>query len=320
MSDRKDDPPVEIYLGEEELEIRRLLRSALRDLDLDIFHDYASCGPLRDAVREGDPDLIIVDSDLDGGDAADLVEAIRHQTLGTNPFVPVIVTMWESTAERVRRLIDSGADVLLIKPVSISTIQNHVNLIVNSRKPFIVTSSYIGPDRRKDPEHTSAAPLIEVPNTLKAKLSGESVDSGAFRQLIAECTAQINEERLRRNAFELSFLVEMTLSGFDSRVSDANLKSNIERIHHVAADTATRIQGSAFEQCIDLCDSLVRVVTMLVENGARPARRDLQFLKPLTDAILTGFNPGRDPASIAREIVDSIGVYEARQIARAKKI
>jgi len=319
VNDRKAEPPIEIYLGDEELEIRRLLRSALRDLQLDIFQDYASCGPLRDALRAGDPDLVIVDSDLGGGDAADLVKAIRDQSLGTNPFVPVIVTTWESTVDRIRRLIDSGADGLLIKPVSISAIQNHVNLIVNSRKPFIVTSSYIGPDRRKDPEHTNTAPLIEVPNTLKAKMNGEPVASGAFRQLIAECTVQINAERLRRNAFELSFLVELSLSALETKSSDEILKSNIERIWRVAEDTAGRVEGSAFEASRDLCDSLLRVVTALVEKGARPTRRDLQFLKPLTDAILTGFNPGRDPADIAREIVNSMGVYEARQIARANR-
>ena len=180
MNDIQDGAAIEIYLGEEQLEIRRMLRSALRALQLDILQDFENCGPLREAVQEGRPDLIIVDSDLGGGNACDLVHAIRHNELGKNPFVPVIVTTWRNTKEQIRELIDIGADGLLIKPISINAIQSHVNNIVNERKPFIVTSSYIGPDRRKDPQHTSTVPLIEVPNTLKAKIQGEAVDITAL--------------------------------------------------------------------------------------------------------------------------------------------
>ncbi|MDD9924421.1 MAG: response regulator, partial [Rhodospirillaceae bacterium] len=213
MTDIDDGPAIEIYLGEEQLEIRRMLRSALRAIQLDILEDFETCEPLREAVEEGLPDLIIVDSDLAGGDACRLIRDIRNNELGKNPFVPVIVTTWRNTKERIRELIDIGADGLLIKPISNNAIQSHVNFIVNERKPFVVTSSYIGPDRRKDPKHTSDVPLIEVPNTLKAKIDGEPIDSSALRRQIASNTKQVNVERLRRNAFELSFLVELALAG-----------------------------------------------------------------------------------------------------------
>ena len=313
MTDAKDDPVVEIYLGEEQLEIRRLLRSALRDLQLDTLQDYESCAPLREAVREGQPDLIIVDSDLAGGNACDLIRAIRNSRLGTNPFVPVIVTTWRNTRPRIRALIDSGADGLLIKPISFSAIQSHVNFIVNERKPFVVTSSYIGPDRRKDPKHSSAAPLIEVPNTLKAKLRGDAPNLGELRRQIASISAQIDTERLRRNAFELAFLVERALADHASGVSAAKLRTDLERLLHVTGDTLERLRGSAFEASADLCRTLRRVVTAILESAAKPSRVDLQFLKPLTDAILAGFHPDRSEAEISREIIRTIDVYEARE-------
>jgi len=226
MNGTSADPPVEIYLGDEQGEIQRLLRSALRDLRLSINKDYGACDLLSEAVQDGNPDLIIVDAELAGEDACSLVKSIRQNRLGTNPFIPIIVTSWESSAARVRQLIDSGADGLLIKPASISTIQNHINLIINKRRPFVVTSSYIGPDRRNDPTHISAALRIEVPNTLKAKMNGEPINWNNLRFQIADRVTEINAERLRRNAFELSFLVEMMLSNFDAGLSDANLLSN----------------------------------------------------------------------------------------------
>lgn len=319
MNGKLDGPPVEIYLGDEQGEIRRLLRSALRDLRLDINEDYVECDPLREAVKDGNPDLIIVDAELAGGDACSLVRAVRQDGLGANPFIPIIVTSWESSAERVRELIDSGADGLLLKPVSISAIQNHINLIIHERRPFIVTSSYIGPDRRNDPTHSSSTPRIDVPNTLKAKVKGDPVDWVSLNRQITDRVTEINAERLRRNAFELSFLVEMTLSSFDSGLSDAELLSKLVRLQSVTTDTLERLAGSIYEQSTDLCRTLLRVLTSIIEGETRPAQADLQFLKPLTDAVLAGFNPDRSAAEMTREIIESIGQYESRQRSRSEE-
>lgn len=316
MSDIQDGPPIEIYLGEEQLEIRRMLRSALRALQLDVLIDFETCEPLRDAVDEGLPDLIIVDSDLVGGDACGLIRDIRHNNLGKNPFVPVIVTTWRNTKERIKELIDIGADGLLIKPISNNAIQGHVSNIVNERKPFVVTSSYIGPDRRKDPAHTSNVPLIEAPNTLKAKVNGEPIDLGTLQQLIVSRSKEINVERLRRNAFELSFLVELVLAGHANEAPITKLMANLKRLHFVVSDTIDRLSGNDFEDSSELCDTLLRVVTSLVGKDAAPTRADLQFLKPLTDGILVGFYPERTQAEMTQEIVSAINLYEKRQKAR----
>lgn len=318
MSDIQDGPPVEIYLGEEQLEIRRMLRSALRALQLDVLVDFENCEPLREAVSDGLPDLIIVDSDLAGGDACSLIRDIRHNNLGNNPFVPVIVTTWRNTKERIKELIDIGADGLLIKPISNNAIQSHVNVIVNDRKPFVVTSSYIGPDRRKDPTHTSNVPLIEAPNTLKAKVNGEPIDLGTLQQLIVSRTKEIKVERLRRNAFELSFLVELVLAGHASEAPIAKTMANFKRLHFVVSDMIERLSGSDFEDSAELCETLARVVTSLVGNETAPTRADLQFLKPLTDGILVGFYPERTQAEMTQEIVDAINLYENRQKARVE--
>lgn len=319
MNGKLRSPPVEIYLGDEQGEVRRLLRSALRDLRLDINEDYVECGPLREAVQGGNPDLIIVDAELAGGDACSLVKAIRQDGLGTNPFIPIIVTSWESSAERVRQLIDSGADGLLLKPASISAIQHHINLIIHKRRPFIVTSSYIGPDRRNDPTHISTTPRIDVPNTLKAKVIGDTVDWGGLHRQIADRVTEINAERLRRNAFELSFLVEMTLSSFDSGLPDTELLSKLERLQSVTTDTLERLAGSIYEQSTELCGTLLQVLTSIIEGEARPARAEMQFLKPLTDAVLAGFNPDRNAAEMTREIIESISQYESRQKSKAQE-
>ena len=78
MTDIDDGRAIEIYLDEEQLEIRRMLRSALRVIQLDVLEDFETCEPLREAVAEGLPDLIIVDSNLASGDACRLIRDIRN--------------------------------------------------------------------------------------------------------------------------------------------------------------------------------------------------------------------------------------------------
>ena len=74
-----------------------------------------------------------------------------------------------------------------------------------------------------------------------------------------------------------------------------------------------RLAGSIYEQSSDLCGTFLRVLTPIAEGETRPAQVDLQFLKPLTAAILAGFNPDRSAAEMTREIIDSIGNFEMRQ-------
>src|SRR3546814_19838847 len=52
------------------------------------------------------------------GDAVALVSDLRHGRLGVNPYLPIILTSWESDKPLVRRVVDAGADDLQVKPLS----------------------------------------------------------------------------------------------------------------------------------------------------------------------------------------------------------
>ena len=68
-----------------------------------------------------------------------------------------------------------------------------INYLAGNRKPFVVTSEYIGPDRRsgrklkegEEADPSDDVPRIEVPNTLGAKASGESVDFVELQEMVA---------------------------------------------------------------------------------------------------------------------------------------
>ena len=62
------------------------------------------------------------------------------------------------------------------------------------RKPFVVTSDYIGPDRRTKSEGTRTEnSSIDVPNTLEAKARCKPLGANVLQEMIGEAMFEIND-------------------------------------------------------------------------------------------------------------------------------
>lgn len=93
-------------------------------------------------------DLAIVEFGDSGELGFDLLKWVRNDASSATPALPVIVTSPIFTAEQVRRSIDCGADYFLTKPFNRERLIGAVERTVVKPRRFIVTSNYVGPDRR----------------------------------------------------------------------------------------------------------------------------------------------------------------------------
>ena len=303
---------IRILFGEPDSGLRNAIRSALAREGYDRITDFDKIAPMREAIGQGQPDLLMLDSEMDRGAADDLITELRHNRLGKNPFVPVIVTIWEPTREIVQRVASSGTDDVLVKPISPAQVFERINALVNNRKPFVVTSDYIGPDRRKDPGRGSQIPTIDVPNTLRSKVKGEPVRVEAVETMILEAQKEINDQRLKRNAFQVCFLVSLLLPELDSYVVTDERVKTVERLITVARDTGNRMVGTPYEHVSQLCTTLIRVASSINDSISYPDKKDVDLLKPLSDAILVAFNPKEGAADMAGEISAAVTNYKKR--------
>jgi DNA-binding response OmpR family regulator len=307
------EPIIDIYIADPEKEMRQTVRGTLRSLKFESYEEFSAVDDLRDRMARSYPDLLIVDYDLPGENVCAMIQDIRTNKLGPNPFVPIIMTTWNKDGDTIKRVIGSGVDGLLLKPMSAAALTKHLEVILMDRKPFIVTSSYIGPDRRKDPTHKSTIPLIDVPNTLKAKRSGEHVDLELLDRLIAENILDVNAERLRRNAFEISFLLGLILPAYKDDAVNTITRKQLNRIRSVSVYISGRVRDTEFSHISDLCDTMNAVTKSVAENYADPPSKEFQLMKPVSDAILAGINPDRSATEMAGEISNSISVFKKRR-------
>ncbi len=94
-------------------------------------------------------DFIVVDYQMDILDGADFVRLVRTADDSQNPYVPIIMLTAYSERTRVEAARDAGVTEFLAKPVNAVDLYKKVASIINAPRPFVRTSKYFGPDRRR---------------------------------------------------------------------------------------------------------------------------------------------------------------------------
>lgn len=177
---------------------QRTTRYSLHEIGFRDILQLGSLAELRRMVQDESPHLIIAETADHEADVFRFVRAIRSGQISNNPFAAILLTSWRRDGDLVRNAIGCGADDLLIRPLSNSFIDDRVRTLVRARKPFIVTSDYIGPDRRKDKVRGGSAKPIDAPNVLKAVVTNDVDALQRAHAWIDEAQRTVEGERLRR--------------------------------------------------------------------------------------------------------------------------
>lgn len=302
MKDKAQFENVDLLLVDPKAQNRSSLRHTLNDLNFCEIRFGADIGDVLRAIDARMPDLIITDSELPDGDVCKLIQNIRSNQIGSNPFLPIIVITWKPSNELVHKVVNSGADDLMVQPISRSQLRDRINVLTFNRKPFVVTATYIGPDRRQQPRSDRMeVPLIEAPNTLKAKATG-IIDVAGMQRSIDTMVRTVNQQKLERDAFHVDYLVNQILPAYERNEIDPSLRRNLHELLLTAQDTAHRVVGTKYEYISKLCKAMISVVSRLGKTPHQPAAKDLRLLPELAVAIKVAFEDGEKAATVAQDI------------------
>jgi DNA-binding response OmpR family regulator len=169
-----DFSDVDVLLIDPDRGAQESIKMILRNNGFRIIREGTTLAEIEAAFAEQMPDILISECQLGGNGFQRMIHQMRHHEIGKNPFLPVIALTAAPTPEIVKRVVNSGADDLIPKPVSTGHLLKRIETLILARKPFVVTSEYIGPNRRTAHDRPEEIPLIDVPNVLKVKATGES--------------------------------------------------------------------------------------------------------------------------------------------------
>jgi DNA-binding response OmpR family regulator len=184
---------------------RAATRSALYSLGCRHVEIVASLGDFLQALDNHPPDLAICEAQVG---VADLCDAVRKLRRGEsyNPFVIIMVMAWATSSALASEVINSGADGLLLRPFSAAILDRRIRTHVLNQKPFVVTDSYVGPERRDSGKRATGAVSFVPPNSLRMKIEGRPHIDEAIRQFNAELGAastRLADELHQRAAMSL---------------------------------------------------------------------------------------------------------------------
>jgi two-component system chemotaxis response regulator CheY len=138
--------------------MRRIVRTLLHGFGArDVFEAEDGATGL-DAFTHNLPDIVLIDWSMPVFDGLELTKMIRQADANANPFVPIIMITGHTEKNRVTAARDSGITEFLAKPISAKALYQRIVNVIAHPRPFIKTTSYFGPDRRRNTSPTYAGP------------------------------------------------------------------------------------------------------------------------------------------------------------------
>ena len=307
---------IRVLIGDPNREIRDAVRGGLYGHGFRYIIVTDRMSVVETAVATNRVDLLVCDIDLPHGDLYDLVYRIRHHELGDNPFIVVTALITEPTPKMVKKIFDAGCDDLIPKPISTGLLFERVLNLARNRKPFVVTSDYIGPNRRAKPRPgTQQIPQIDVPNPLKAK-AADDVSAEDIQAEIDSVANVLNEQKMERHAYQINYLVERVMPLYEDGTADESVTPHLDRLLYVSEDISRRLQGTRYDHVGELCQSMVNVVRAVRQAPLSPDRKDIALLPALAQAIKCAFQPQEHVVALANDISATVKARTSKDVRR----
>jgi DNA-binding response OmpR family regulator len=197
---------IRMLMGERNSHVRNLYRSGLFRSGLRGIEDCSTSARALEILVDRIFDLIVLDADMQDPDSTGIIRLLRERKVGKDPFASVILIADPPNSDRARKLINAGADAILIRPISVEILQKKIVQLIETRHPFVVTHEYIGPERRTEPrDGTKLIHSHPVPNNLRNRAMGK-IDDNLHFKAVEESWIIIKKERIARIIYQISWL------------------------------------------------------------------------------------------------------------------
>lgn len=272
---------VKVVLYDHQHNIRAIVRSVLDGLGFRQIQQCRSLRELGDAIDAEPADLLILDLDEDIRASCELINDIRYERRGLNPFVVTIGLTWRGEAPVIESALRAGTDDLVKKPISVHLLAQRITNLIHNRKSFVAAPEYVGPLRAGGGEVPAHAQFVEVPNSLREKSTGER-KAGPSEESLRRAAETVSLRRLHGLASEIGTLA----ADLESRLGNGagDLDDGVRRIAALSEHFGELSAASRSPSVQRLSESMIGLVRMVTDSG-RPNRKHVEILRLHAQAI-----------------------------------
>ena len=289
---------------------RNATRAALYTLGFRRIETVATIDGFLDTIKRRPPDLAFCEAQGSDTELCAAIQLLRQGGTGANPFLVIIVTAWEKSTALVRRVVNSGADDLILRPFSTAILGSRILSHVERRKGFVITTDYVGPDRRNDPDRASNIDLFEPPNSLKMKAKERLSAEEITKRLDAELTVargKLNSEKLCRDAFQICILWRLMQ---ERPPGTTEYTEDLTKLALLTKQVERRCRETEFEMGLEWCESILGAVEALEMGMDRSASTHL--LGHAAIGLIQVFSPEKSASDHLAEIDATVAIIRAR--------
>lgn len=156
-----DYAPLHVMIVEDHEFTRQLIKEVLENLGCsksNLSEAVDGSAALKQ-LQEKRVHLVISDWKMEPMDGLTFVRTLRDPEKSKDPFVPVVLCTAYTDRDLIERARDMGVTEVMAKPITVKAIDEKVRSVIEAPRPFVDSSKYFGPDRRRRSE--GEAPGVE---------------------------------------------------------------------------------------------------------------------------------------------------------------
>jgi len=128
--------------------LRRVVNGMLRGFGANKVLEVETSLGLFQALSAQKIDILLCDTRLAPHGGLKLTRTIRRNSDNENRTLPILLMSSDTSETTIKNARDAGANMVVAKPMSPTSLYDRLGWIAFNPRPFIDTATYFGPDRR----------------------------------------------------------------------------------------------------------------------------------------------------------------------------
>jgi two-component system chemotaxis response regulator CheY len=134
-----------VLVVDDEHYMRKVVRALLMSVGVRTVFEAPDGPSGLEAIRNNQPDLVILDWQMPGLDGAGFVRMVRSPDTFPFPDLPIIMLTGHGERSKVIEAIQIGVNEFLLKPVSSKALYNRLVSVLTKPRPVVKAGDYYGP-------------------------------------------------------------------------------------------------------------------------------------------------------------------------------